>query len=99
MSKAARRGDLCTGHQTCGCPPRPALQGSPDVTVDDKKALRVDVDTFVPHGCPAHPPHPGVAKRGSSTVTINDRPAARVGDPVDCGGAVQTGSSDVDIGD
>ena len=38
-------------------------------------------------------------KQGSSTVTINDRPAARIGDPVDCGSELKTGSADVFIGD
>ncbi len=97
MTKAARRGDLCTGHDAC--PPRPALAGSPDVTIDDRKAVRVSADAFVPHGCPGHAPHPGKVQRGSSSVTINDLPAARVGNPLDCGGEVQTGSADVDIGD
>jgi uncharacterized Zn-binding protein involved in type VI secretion len=38
-------------------------------------------------------------KKGSSTVTINDLPAARIGDPIDCGSDIQTGSADVYIGD
>jgi uncharacterized Zn-binding protein involved in type VI secretion len=96
MEKAARRGDLCTGHD--GCTPRPAQRGSPDVTVNDRASLRV-ADPFVPHGCPDHPPHPGKVKAGSGTVTINDLPAARVGDAVDCGSALQTGSGDVYIGE
>jgi uncharacterized Zn-binding protein involved in type VI secretion len=95
MEKAARRGDLCTGHDAC--PPRPAQRGSPDVTVNDRPSLRV-TDPFVNHGCPAHPPHPGKVQKGSSTVTINDLQAARIGDPIDCGSHVQTGSNDVYIG-
>ncbi len=92
MDKAARRGDLCSGHE--GSPPRPAQRGSPDVTFNDRASLRVS-DPFVPHG---HPPHPGKVARGSSTVTINDQPAARVGDAIDCGSHVETGSPDVFIG-
>jgi len=96
MKKAARRGDLCTGHDDCS--PRPAQKGSADVTVNDRALLR-ETDPFVRHGCAAHPPHPGKVKKGSSTVTINDLPAARVEDPIDCGSAIQTGSADVYIGD
>jgi uncharacterized Zn-binding protein involved in type VI secretion len=96
MKKAARRGDLCTGHDDCS--PRPARRGSADVTVNDRAVLRVS-DPFVPHGCPDHRPHPGKVKKGSSTVTINDLPAARIGDPIDCGSDIQTGSADVYIGD
>jgi uncharacterized Zn-binding protein involved in type VI secretion len=96
MKKAARRGDLCTGHDACS--PRPASRGSGDVTFNDRPALRED-DPFGKHGCAEHPPHPGKVKKGSGTVTINDRPAARVDDPVDCGSHVQTGSSDVYIGE
>jgi uncharacterized Zn-binding protein involved in type VI secretion len=68
------------------------------VTVNDRAALRVS-DPFVPHGCSSHSPHPGKVSRGSATVTIDDLPAARVGDPIDCGGAVQLGSDDVFVGD
>jgi uncharacterized Zn-binding protein involved in type VI secretion len=91
--KAARRGDLCTGHHECR--PRPAQRGSADVTVNDRPALRAD-DPFGKHG---PTPHTGKVQEGSRSVTINDRPAARTGDPVDCGSHVQTGSDDVFIGD
>jgi uncharacterized Zn-binding protein involved in type VI secretion len=96
MSNAARRGDLCTGHDDC--PGRPAKNGSADVTVNDRAALRVG-DEFVLHRCPKHSPHKGVVNAGSSTVTINDQPAARIGDAIDCGSSVKTGSNDVFIGD
>lgn len=96
MKPAARRGDRCTGHDDCSS--RPAQRGSPDVTVNDRAQLR-ETDPFVRHGCPDHAPHPGKVKKGSSTVTINDLPAARAGDPIDCGSDIQTGSGDVYIGD
>jgi uncharacterized Zn-binding protein involved in type VI secretion len=96
MSFASRRGDLCTGHDACSG--RPASQGSVDVQLNDRPALRED-DALVPHEGGAHARHAGKVKQGSSTVTINDRPAARVGDPVDCGGNLKTGSPDVLIGD
>jgi uncharacterized Zn-binding protein involved in type VI secretion len=96
MKKAARRGDLCTGHDDCS--PRPAQRGSPHVTFNARAALRV-TDPFVNHGCAAHAPHPGKVAEGSTTVTIDGLPAARVTDPVDCGSTIQTGSADVYIGD
>ncbi len=95
MQPASRRGDLCTGHDDCSG--RPASQGSPDVSLNDRPALRVD-DALVAHGCTAHKPHPGKVAAGSSTVTFNDKPAARVADPVDCGSEMRTGSPDVLIG-
>jgi uncharacterized Zn-binding protein involved in type VI secretion len=92
MPKASRVGDLCTGHPAA--PPRPAVQGSPDVTLNDRPCLR-RTDLLAPHG---NPPHPGHVEQGLATVTVNDLPAARVGDPVDCGGSMSTGSPNVVIG-
>jgi uncharacterized Zn-binding protein involved in type VI secretion len=91
--RAARRGDLCTGHHEAR--PRPAQRGSPDVTVNDRPALRAE-DPFGKHGATQHT---GKVTQGSATVTVNDRPAARSGDPIDCGSRVDTGSDDVFIGD
>jgi uncharacterized Zn-binding protein involved in type VI secretion len=93
MSKAGRRGDLCTGHDDHG--PRPATKGSPDVSVNDRPALRAG-DPFAKHG-PTR--HGGSVSAGSSTVTFNDKPAARVGDALDCGGTLGDGSDDVLVGD
>lgn len=96
MALAARRGDLCTGHDDCKA--RPILRGSPDVFVDDRAAARQD-DPLASHSCAEHKSHKGKVRGGSSTVTLNDRPAARVGDEVDCGGALDVGSEHVQIGD
>jgi hypothetical protein len=95
MSNAARRGDLCSGHDDCAG--RPSKSGSGDVSINDRAALRVG-DEFVPHRCAKHASHSGHVNQGSSSVTINDQPAARIGDPVDCGSQIKTGSSDVTIG-
>jgi uncharacterized Zn-binding protein involved in type VI secretion len=92
MPKASRKTDLCTGHPAA--PPRPAVQGSPNCTINDLAALR-ETDLLAPHG---NPPHPGNVQKGLPTVTINDLPAARVGDPVTCGGSMNTGSPNVIIG-
>lgn len=93
MEKAARRGDKCTGHDSAES--RPAQRGSPDVAVNDRAVLRVG-DPFSKHGADAHG---GKVAKGSTTVFINDLPAARVGDPIDCGSRIETGSSEVFIGD
>jgi len=93
MSKAGRRGDLCTGHDVHG--PRPAIKGSPDVSINDRPALRTG-DPFAKHG-PTR--HGGGMSAGSSTVTFNDKPAARVGDALDCGSTLGDGSDDVFVGD
>ena len=51
-----------------------------------------------PYG-PPHPPHvPNPIVEGSSTVKIEGRPAARVGDKFNCGHVVAQGSPDVTIG-
>ena len=93
MARAARRGDLSTGNDTC--PTRPAKEGSPDVTFNDQAALR-EGDALVPHRCAIHGPGAGKSAGGSSTVFVNDRAVTRVGDDVDCGGQISTGSADVD---
>ncbi len=92
MAGAARRGDLCTGHEESR--PRPGLRGSADVIVNDRPALRAG-DPFGKHG-PTR--HEGKVKGGSATVTFNDVPAARTGDEVDCGSHIDAGSDDVLIG-
>lgn len=93
--QATRIGDVCTGHDAC--PPRPLVEGSPNVFINGKPAGRVG-DLYAAHGCLIHPPHTGVIAQGSSTVFINGKPAGRVGDPVSCGSAVAQGSPDVFVG-
>ena len=47
----------------------------------------------VPHGC-----HGGSLAAGSSTVFANGLQMGRIGDPVDCGSSVSSGSGDVFAG-
>ena len=65
------------------CPPVALTSASGDVLINS---------------CKVHPSHSGVIASGSGSVTINGRPAARVGDPVSCGGSVAQGSGNVTIG-
>ncbi len=57
----------------------------------------LDVD-HAPYG-PPHPPHvPNPIVAASTSVFIEGRGAARVGDPFQCGHIVAAGSPDVSIG-
>jgi uncharacterized Zn-binding protein involved in type VI secretion len=95
MPAAARKDDIGSDH-ACHFPQTPAIEGSPDVTINGKPAVRVG-DAFEAHACPeGHAPkHERRLKDGSPSVFINGQPAGRVGDAIDCGGAVETGSDDV----
>jgi uncharacterized Zn-binding protein involved in type VI secretion len=80
--------DICTGHDAC--PPRKAVEGSPDVFLDGHAVVRLG-DLWEEHGCPKHSKHPGRVVQASTEITVNGLPVVRVGDPLDCGGTVQTG--------
>ncbi|MEH6578925.1 MAG: type VI secretion system PAAR protein [Amphritea sp.] len=96
MPKAARLGDIASGH---GCfPPTPITSGSGDVLINGIPAARVG-DSVAPHGCKDCPPHGRNIAAGSATVFINGKPAARLGDAISCGGSVNAGSGNVFIGD
>lgn len=95
MPAATRNGDRCTGHDAC--PPTPLVEHSLDVNINKLGAGRMG-DRYSAHSCVSHPGHQDVIATGSSTVSINGKPAARTGDAVSIGGAVQDGSPDVRIG-
>ncbi len=81
--------DICTGHDAC--PPRKAIEGSPDVFLEGHAVVRLG-DHWESHGCPAHSPHKGKVIQASDEVTVNGLPVVRIGDPLDCGSKVKTGS-------
>ena len=96
MPSAARKGDIGAAH---GCfPSSPAIEGSGDVFINGKPAVRVG-DAYAAHGCGKCAPHGRNAAQGSATVNINGKPAVRIGDSIHCGGNAQTGSPNVFIGD
>jgi|GEM_PF-434993 len=96
MPAAGRIADIGSGH---GCfPPSPTIQGSGDVFINKRKALRKG-DAVLLHACTNCPPHGRSVSAGSATVNINGKPAARKSDSISCGGSVSTGSGDVFIGD
>ena len=96
MPKATRKGDIGSSH---GCfPPSPAIEGSGDVFINGKPAVRVG-DAYAAHGCGVCAPHGRNASQGSATVNINGKPSVRVDDAINCGGSAATGSGNVFIGD
>ncbi|MFE8115715.1 RHS repeat-associated core domain-containing protein [Brenneria goodwinii] len=70
------------------------LTGSPNVFINGRPAA-IATDSQVP--CSDHSPTQQIAE-GSSRVYINGLPAARVGDKVNCGAGIMTGSANVIIG-
>ncbi|MDR8014105.1 PAAR domain-containing protein [Ectopseudomonas guguanensis] len=96
MPAVSRLGDNCTGH---GCwPPRPSTEASPNVRVNGIAAHRQG-DAWAAHTCPTIPEtHASVLAAGSTTVRVNGKQLARVGDPVACGSSVAQGSANVFAG-
>ncbi|MBN1843969.1 MAG: PAAR domain-containing protein [Deltaproteobacteria bacterium] len=105
MPPQGRLGDksqaAADAHGCVACPHPvigPAVQGSPDVLVNFRPALRVD-DIGIHAPCCG--PNMWKAAKGSSTVLINNKPAHRMGDDDQhCGGMGKLieGSTDVIVG-
>jgi uncharacterized Zn-binding protein involved in type VI secretion len=89
MPPAHRLTDLCTGHGPC--PPRPIIEGSPDVFTNNLNQTRMG-DNYAIHCL-----HGGVLVSDSPDVYTNNRQTGRVTDPVSCGSNAMTGSPDVFI--
>ncbi|WP_198468969.1 PAAR domain-containing protein [Acetomicrobium sp. S15 = DSM 107314] len=97
MPAVARLGDICTGH---GCwPPRPSIEGSLNVFVNDIPVHRQS-DAWGPHTCPDIPEtHGSVLAEGWPTVFVNNLEVGYIGAPVACGSFIATGSPDVFVGE
>ncbi len=94
MPAVTRLGDSGTGH---GCfPSRNSTSGSPNVFVNSIPAHRQG-DSWAVHCC-GPVCHGGSLASGSSTVYVNSKELGRIGDPVDCGSTVATGSPNVFAG-
>lgn len=96
MANATRLGDLCTGHDACGAVP---LQSASSDVIVNGKGIGRQTDTYSSHGCIIHAPHNDVIVGGSGSVYANGLPVARIGDGVEIGGSVMTGSNNVKVGD
>lgn len=94
MPPIAFKGCFCTGHHCFH--PRPSVQGSPNVFVNGIEVHRV-TDLWGSHCCGVSC-HTGTLKEGSTTVYANGLNIGRIGDPVDCGSYVVTGSPDTFAG-
>jgi len=88
------KGHQCTGHNCYE--PRVNDEGSSNVKVNNIEVHRQG-DHWVTHCCGSSC-HDGVCAIGSSTVYINNKPVARIGDPITCGSVIAQGSPDVFIG-
>lgn len=92
---AAVHGAICTGHDKF--PPRPNIESSSNVLINKLGAIRQG-DAWAEHCAPDCGCHASVLAIGSSSVYINGRGAARVGDVIACGSAIAVGSGNVFIG-
>lgn len=86
--------DFSLGH--CW-PPAPAIQGSPNVFVNNLPVVRVgDLYPTHPGSCGDNPPHlMGPALTGSPNIFVNNMPLHRAGDLISCGDIAFYGSDDV----
>lgn len=90
MPGFVRFGDICTGHG--GFPPRPNIQASTNVFVNDKGVHRL-TDKWAVHcdvSC-----HDGRMAQGSNSIIVNGLSAAMVGYLIDCGSRAAQGSLNV----
>lgn len=96
MAAITRIGDSCTGHGDF--PPRNSTSGSTSVFINGIGAHRHG-DGWASH-CNTDPVcHGGALSGGSSSVFVNGQRIGRVGDAVNCGSSVATGSPNVFAGD
>lgn len=105
MPGASRLGDkaqaMADAHGCPACPHTvtgPAVEGSPDVNIDHRPAVRLGDQGI---HAPCCGPNLWNAAAGSATVMINGQPAVRQGDSTThCGGqgSMIEGSADVIIG-
>jgi len=87
--------DLCTGHDCF--PPRVNDTSSLNVFVEGRGIHRQS-DHWATHSCPDQGSHDSVLAVGSTTVFINGLGCGRIGDMIECGSMVLTGSSTVFAG-
>lgn len=94
MPAVTRLGDGCTGH---GCfPGRANTAASGNVFINSIGAHRQG-DSWATHCCGSSC-HGSSLASGSSSVYVNGKQLARIGDPVACGSAAAAGSGNVFAG-
>ena len=96
MPAVSRKGDslstghICVGTTTLDTPAQSSV-------FNDNKLMARKTDKTVPHPFPPNPPcanHTAVVNAGSSTVFVEGKALARIGDSADAG-AMTSGSSNV----
>lgn len=92
--QVSRITDICSGHG--GFPPRECLTGSLDVFVNNLGAASIG-DTYNVH-CDDDSCHMGTIVGSSPSVFVNGKGLTRVGDMINCGSTVLTGSNNVFAG-
>lgn len=86
--------DLCSGHDCFS--PRVSDTASSDVFVEGRGIHRQG-DHWIVHTCKKNT-HDSVLAVGSSSVFVNGLGCGRIGDAIECGSIVATGSSTVFAG-
>lgn len=94
MPDIATAKSTTSGHDKC--PPTSASNPGHSLTVNGVSVLCVG-DTFQPHGCDAHKPHPPTITAGSSSLTVDGKPVAFVGCACDCGDTIASGDNQVNV--
>ncbi len=95
MPAASRKGDVTSGH---GCFPPTAITGSASKTFINNIAASVLGVSVATHRC-GKTVHSGrTVTSGSGKVIIENQPATRIGDSVNCGDTIGQGSNNVIFG-
>lgn len=99
MPAVVRKGDTGGAHECF--PSHTCTEGSGNVIVNGKETHRQG-DAWDVHTCThpktPHGSHSGNMSGGSSSVNVNGKPIARVGDGISCGGSAGSGSPNVFAG-
>lgn len=95
MPAVARKGDKGVTH----CSPYTIADGSPDVNVNNQP-VAFEGSKSTSHKVPARKcfSHTATVSKGSTTVFVNGKPIARVGDPLAGCTSIAQGSPDVFAG-
>lgn len=95
MPRVARLTDIGSAHESW--PDTDVIEGSEDTTVNSLDVHCVSHE-IREHGSPSpSPTHQRFLAEGSPDTTVNSLAVGRIGDPVDCGGFIITGSHDTDL--
>lgn len=95
MPAVVRFRDVCSGH--ADFPPRDNIEASSNVFANSLGVHRQG-DYWNVHCNPVPVCHSGFTTSGSSSVFVNSKPIARIGDDISCGSTCAQGSPNVFAG-